>query len=233
MFSVFRWGRTALLAAVVALLGTGCFSFIPDTQKARVTHSPLPAMSVQRKGGIVLRESADTFRKPYKVIGSKALEAQDLAYLLTPFAAPANLIEIRGAKSAHEVLRSSLAEALQQAGYTVHIHKKADQPLPKKWRGAYRIVEFDLTEFCYEYGAKKPEPNSQEIDLTVRLLDKDGVTGLWSKRYRTIVRDKTRDCEGTIRRAMDEVLNEALQDFASEDFRNLAVGAGAEERDVR
>ena len=211
-------GKVVLLAVLVALVGTGCFVPIASSPKVRVAHSPLAPVSGKREGSVVLRETTNSASQHWGIIGGKAAEASDLIHLFAPFAMPATCIEMEGGQSLHEVMRSFLTDSLQQAGYTVLVHKVAGKPLSKKWRGAYPIVEFDLKEFRYEYGARKPEPNSHTIDLTLRLRDRDGITELWTKRYQTVVRNRRNYGEATIRQALDEVLNQAVADFVAEEF---------------
>ena len=202
---------TAVLLATLGVCCTGCFVPVASARKAAVTHTPLPPAPLKPIGCIVLREGVESYNRSYEFIGRRAFGARDLVMLFMPMAMPGELIKVRGSQSLHTVLRSSIMEALQTAGYTALAQGRPKKHVPKKLR-RWHLLEFDIVEFKYEYGAKGAKPNSHKIDLALRLLSPHTSELLWQKSYRILVKSTEDTPDVLIRRAMDGLLQQILVD---------------------
>lgn len=193
--------------SVVALLLSGCALGVTPV---KVRHSPLQHVENKREGTILVRQFVDNrqSKHDHRYIGTKR----------NGFGMPLGKIGIQDGAKLEVLVTDYFAEALREVGYQVVIQ-------PPSGSGAFTavtpdaILEGEIKEFWLDlYMAVW-----HNVDVLVKLRDKEGQNVLWEK---AVHGDQTNmlwlglaaEFEMVIRQALDKALNQAINDFASEEF---------------
>jgi hypothetical protein len=193
-----------LACLAVALFLSSCALGVT---KLQVTHDPLAQVEKKKEGNILLKEFKDT-REPGKneYIGNKR---NGFGMVLG---------NVDSTEKLEPLLTKYFAEALENAGYTVVIDNLKEKSVPADFKTDV-VIEGDISEFWLDlYMAVW-----QNIAVTVKALEKDTNKPLWEKQF---VGEETNvlwigansEFEKVIRQALTKVLNEATNEFASDEF---------------
>jgi len=190
---------------LVAILLNGCALGVTNL---RVTHSPLEPVIQKREGTILVQMFVDNRTQDHQYIGTKR---DGLGIPLGDFG-------VRDGKRVNEVVTEFFVDALKQAGYNAVMQTSiATQPTGSAKVSA--VLQGEIKEFWLDlYLTTWHHVN---VDLT--LLDKDGKQVLWTKNIKggksnILWVGLNSEFESVIRQALDEALNRAAKEFASEEF---------------
>lgn len=187
----------------LALLLSGCAFGVTNL---RVAHSPLKQIADKKSGTLIVRTFVDNRKQDKQYIGTKR---NGFGMALGDFG-------IRDGKHVDALVTEYFVEALQAAGYTAIIQ---DKGTPASNVGQTGIVEGQINEFWLDlYMA-----TWHKVDVLVRLKDKSDQKVLWEKNIKggeanVLWIGVNSEFEKVIRQALDQALNRAAQEFASDEF---------------
>lgn len=193
-----------IFCCLIGILLTGCASVL------EVTHSPLDPITQKRKGTIHIHQFTDSRKRDQRYIG----------YSTDQYRIIIRKHGIQGGKSLEVAVTEFFAEALKQAGYDVII-QSADGTLSKNNTEADAVLRGEINEFWLQTA---PMRAWQQINIDLRLLDKNDEQVVWKI---NIHGDEIKTSwigrlgstyEKTISEALDQVLNRAATEFASDNF---------------
>jgi hypothetical protein len=195
------WRFVIALAPVV--LVSGCAL---GTTRARVEHSPLPAVAQKRSGTILVRQFADVRTEQRKYIGNKR----------NGFGMPVGRIGIEKNEPLEGLVTEYFAEALRQAGYQAVVERPG---YPGKKMGVNAIMEGEIRTFWMDMYMNA----WHHVKVDLRLLDKTGSRVVWRNQIEgddvnPLWLGITPEFESVIRDALDQALKRALNEFSSEAF---------------
>jgi len=188
-----------LMACLAAVSLSSCAI---GTTKIGVSHSPLQPVVSKHSGTIVVKQFTDSRKLEDKAsIGNKR---NGFGMVLGGFA-------IKGGKTVAQTMTEYVADALKEAGYNAVVEGSGSSS------GA-AVLEGDVYEFWLDLFVATW--NNVGVDLKLR--NRSGAVA-WQKKINSSETNVlwiglNAEIEKVIRQAVDKALNEAVKEFASEDF---------------
>jgi hypothetical protein len=176
------------------------------TTKIKVTHSPLAAPASLRSGTIVVKQFTDSRKVEDKTsVGNKR---NGFGMVLGGFA-------VKGGKTVAQTMTDHVADALRAAGYNAVVEGSGTAA------GA-PVLEGDVYEFWLDLFTA----TWHNVGLDLKLRNRSGSVA-WQKRINgsetnVLWLGINSEIEKVIRQAVDKALNEAVKEFASDDFASKA-----------
>lgn len=199
---------TSLLLAVLL---NGCALGVTHVN---VAHSPLEPVAQKRAGTILVQPFVDNRKEDHQYIGTK----RDVLGL------PLGNMGVNDGKRVDVMVTEFFVDALKHAGYDAVIQTSgATQPVGVKINA---VLQGEIKEFWLDmYMA-----TWHHVNVDLRLLDKDGKLVLWQKNIQggksnPLWLGLNSEFEKVIQQALDEALNRAAKEFASDEFyRQVKAG---------
>lgn len=193
-----------LNSAVIATFLSGCAFGVTNV---RVAHSPFEPVTQKRDGTLLVRQFVDSREQDRQFIGTKR----------NGFGMPLGNIGVRDGKRTDVLLTEFFVEALQHAGYDA-VLQSPTSGVPNGTR-IDAVLEGEIKKFWLDlYMA-----TWHDLNVHLKLLDKDGQRVIWEKdieggKANVLWLGVASEFEKVIRQALDEALNRAASEFASEGF---------------
>jgi len=163
----------------------------------------------------LVQQFVDDRKEDHQYIGTKR----------NGFGMPLGNIGVRDGKRVDAMVTEFFVDALRHAGYDAVIQTQAATQQPGGVK-ADAVMQGDIKEFWLDlYMA-----TWHHVNVDLKLLDKDGKQVLWEKNIQggkanVLWLGINSEFERVIREALDEALNRAAKEFATEEFyRKVKVG---------
>ena len=195
------------LLLVSAIFFTGCAL---GTTRLAVAHAPLAQVASKRQGDILVRPFVDK-RQQTEFIGNKR----------NGFGMVLGHVGTHDGVKVDEVLTQYFIEALKEAGYNAVLDTSAGGASAQNCSAVIQgeIVEFWMDLYMMVW---------HRVGVNVKAVNPADQKVLWEKlikgaENRVLWIGATGEFERIVREAITKALNQAAQDFASDDFFNRAI----------
>ena len=194
-----------LTSALAVLLLNGCAFGVTNV---KVAHSPLEPVVSKRDGVILVRQFTDSRKEDKQYIGTKR----------NGFGMPLGNIGVRDGKRVEVMVTEFFVDALKHAGYDAVIQNAPAAATPPSMK-VDAVLDGDIREFWMDlYMA-----TWHKVNVHMRLLDKAGERVTWERDIQggesnVLWLGISSEFEKVIRQALDQALNRAAKEFASDEF---------------
>jgi hypothetical protein len=190
------------LLAIVSL--SGCAFGVTNV---RVTHSALTPVDAKREGVVMVRQFTDSRKEDKQYIGTKR----------NGFGMPLGKLGVRDGKRVDLMVTEFFVDALKHAGYNamIQIPQSPTSDISK----VDAVMEGDIREFWTDlYMA-----TWHKVNVHMKLLDKTGAKVMWERdieggQANVLWLGLSSEFEKVVRQALDQALNRAAKEFASDEF---------------
>lgn len=177
------------------------------TTKIKVAHDPLQAPTTLRSGTILVKQFTDS-RKDIKDPTSVGNKRNGYGMVLGGFA-------VKGGKTVAQTVTDHVADALRAAGYNAVVEGSGSAP------GA-PVLEGDVHEFWLDLFMA----TWHNVGIDLKLKNRSGAV-VWQKKVEgsetnVLWIGLNAEIEKVIRQAVNKALNQAVKEFASDDFASKA-----------
>jgi hypothetical protein len=174
----------------------------------RVAHSPLESVAQKREGTILVQQFVDKRKEDHQYIGTKR----------DGLGIPLGNFGVRDGKRVDVMITEFFVDALKHAGYDAVIQTSSATQPPSGVK-VNVILQGEINKFWLDLYLT----TWHHVDVDLKLLDKDGKNILWVKNIQggkanVLWVGLNSEFEKVIRQALDEALNRAAKEFASEEF---------------
>lgn len=189
-----------LLGLSMATLFSSCAI---GTSRIKVAHDPLQAPATLRSGTILVKQFTDS-RKDIKDAASVGNKRNGYGMVLGGFA-------VKGGKNVAQTMTDHVADALRATGYQAVVEGTGTAP------GA-PVLEGDVYEFWLDLFMA----TWHNVGIDLRLRNRSGAV-IWQKRVtgsetNVLWLGINAEIEKVVRQAVNKALNQAVKEFASDEF---------------